>query len=203
MFAENDEKRIREFVKTYPFAQLSSFDGHNPVVSHLPLLWDESGESYGHLTGHFARANSQWEHACGTRVLAVFSGPHAYISSSWYETPQSVPTWNYTAVHMTGQLRIVEDPQELLEIVRDLVEFMEQDQQGRWSMDQPSEDFVDQLLKMVVGFTIEVDHIEAKFKLSQNHSEQRRQRVITHLEKRPDDDSQHIAELMKLQLRNQ
>ncbi|WP_197442171.1 FMN-binding negative transcriptional regulator [Thalassoglobus polymorphus] len=199
-FAETDEKRIREFVRSHPFAQLTSFDGQEPVVSHLPLLLDQNAGDNGQLLGHLAKANSQWKHADGTTVLAVFSGPHAYVSSSWYETLKSVPTWNYTAVHVYGRLHVVDDAQRLEEIVEELVGLMEADQKKAWSMKDAGDDFISQLLRMVIGFTIDIERIEAKFKLSQNHSKERRQLVINALEERTDDDSQQIAALMRSQL---
>ncbi len=199
-FAETDEQRIREFVRSHPFAQLTSFDGHEPVVSHLPLLLNQTAGDEGQLLGHFAKANSQWKHADGTTVLAVFSGPHAYISSSWYETLKSVPTWNYTAVHIYGRLNVVNEAQQLEEIVKELVDFMEEDQKTAWSMKDAGDDFIGQLLRLVIGFTIDIERIEAKFKLSQNHSKERQQLVINALKERTDDDSQQIAALMRAQL---
>ncbi|MBT5017426.1 MAG: FMN-binding negative transcriptional regulator [Planctomicrobium sp.] len=196
-FQIDDPRVIRNFIADHPFAQLTSFDGQRPVVSHLPLLWKSSSTPHGQLIGHLAKANAQWKHAGGTEVLAVFTGPHAYISSSWYETPQTVPTWNYTAVHVHGQLELIEDKAELFEAVDELVTAMEGDQPNPWSMEKADSEFIEMLLDMIVGFRVNIESLECKFKLSQNHTEERRTPVIEALSKQLDDNSQQIASLMR------
>lgn len=196
-FQVDDIGVIREFIADHPFAQLTSFDGQRPVVSHLPLLWKSSSTSHGQLVGHLAKANSQWKHAGGTEVLAVFAGPHAYISSSWYETPQSVPTWNYTAVHVHGQLELIKDQGELFEVVEELVTAMEANQPNPWSIEKADSEFIEKLLGMIVGFKVNIESLECKFKLSQNHTEERQNLVVDALSKQPDDNSQQIANLMR------
>jgi transcriptional regulator len=141
-----------------------------------------------------ARANSQWQEASG-EVLAVFSGPHAYISPAWYEAEGVVPTWNYVAVHAYGVLELVEAHADLLEILRKSVTFFESARTPPWTFDE-GDDSLSKLLPAIVGFQITITRIEGKWKLGQNRPEEQRQRVIRVLERRTDEDSQEIAKLM-------
>src|SRR5204862_6723933 len=131
----------------------------------------------GRLVGHMARANPQWREAAGQTALAVFSGPHAYVSPSWYEAGQVVPTWNYAAVHAYGCVRVIEDEGALLDIVRRSVEVYERNMPRPWSF-AGSETYVERRLAHIVGFRIEVESIEGKWKLNQNHPAERRKKVI-------------------------
>jgi transcriptional regulator len=97
-FAETDTTRLHEFIRRHSFSILTSFGEGGAIASHLPLLLDADAGSPGQLLGHMARANPQWRRVDG-EVLAIFAGPHAYVSPSWYEEPNTVPTWNYVAVH--------------------------------------------------------------------------------------------------------
>jgi transcriptional regulator len=142
-----------------------------------------------------ARANPQWRDVEG-EALAVFSGPHAYVSPTWYETPGTVPTWNYTAVHAYGPLRLVEDCDGLHDILTRTTSFYEQAMPNPWSYDVADPD-IDRMLRAIVGFRIEITRLEGKAKLNQNHPEERRRKVIRALEARPDDDSRAVAGLMR------
>lgn len=194
-FVETDLAKLHDAIERYSFATLISSTATEIEVSHLPLLLDRQGEGFGTLIGHMARANPQWRDAAGQQVLAVFSGPHAYISPTWYTAPSTVPTWNYVAVHATGRLQLVEDQGELLQIVRDFVTHYERDMPQPWSIDAPA-DFLDSLVRQIVGFRIEITRLEGKWKLNQNHPADRRQRVIAALEAQGDDNSLAIAALM-------
>src|SRR5688572_23601686 len=105
-FAETDRNKLFEFIEQYSFATLVSTSGAEPIASRLPFLFDRQAGPHGRLLGHMARANPQWKTADGTRVLVMFDGPHAYISPTWYESRQVVPTWNYVAVHAYGTLHV-------------------------------------------------------------------------------------------------
>src|SRR5262249_58448970 len=113
-FAETDVGKLHAFVRRQSFATLVSASSGGLVASHLPLLLDTQAGRLGHLLGHMARANPQWRQIDGD-VLAVFHGPHTYISPSWYAEPGLVPTWNYVAVHAYGTLQLVEKPEDLLD----------------------------------------------------------------------------------------
>jgi len=120
------------------------------------------------LRGHFARANPHWQSIEGAKqVLAVFTGPHAYVSPTWYVTHPSVPTWNYTAVHATGKARLT-DEAELHEIVSELAATYEAGNDPPWRLSEQPAPYVSSMLGAIVGFEVEVTELEGKFKLSQN-----------------------------------
>lgn len=143
-----------------------------------------------------ARANPQWQHAQCHSVLAIFSGPHAYISPTWYEAENVVPTWNYVAVHAYGIMQAIEKPAALLKIVSDFVTVYEASMPQPWRLGGQS-DFLDRLVRQIVGFRIEITSIEGKWKLNQNQPAERREKVIQALQKRLDDDSLEIAAMMR------
>src|SRR5205823_11382641 len=164
------------------------------VASHLPILLNGDAGPYGHLLGHMARANPQWKSVLG-EALVIFSGPHAYVSPAWYEQGGTVPTWNYVAVHAYGTFHVVEDRAQLLDILRRTVTAYESPRPEPWTFDE-SEPHVETMLRAIVGFRIEITRLEGKWKLSQNHSEERRRRVVRALGSQPDYDSQAVAALM-------
>jgi transcriptional regulator len=197
-FAEPDTSKLHEFILRYSFATLTSQGGAGLTASHLPLLLDANPGPHGHLLGHMARANPQWRDVRG-ETMAIFSGPHAYVSPSWYEEGGTVPTWNYVAVHVYGVFHIVEERDSLLDILRRSVLTYESPRPEPWVFDA-SASHVETMVKAIVGFRIEITRLEGKWKLSQNHSEERRRKVMRALEARPDEDSQAIARLMSERL---
>lgn len=199
-FVENDLSILHSCIEENSFATLVTTGLSGPVVSHLPLLLDRAAGPNGTVIGHKAKANSQWKDLSGKDALAIFHGPHAYISPTWLQERNVVPTWNYVAVHVTGKVQLVEESSALLDIVRRYVEFYESPMPEPWLVDSPESDFTESLLKAIVGFTIEITSIEGKWKLSQNHSEERRQRVIQGLRTRSDENSAQIADLMRATL---
>jgi transcriptional regulator len=198
-FAETDLGKLHDFLRRESFALLTSRGPGDLIASHLPLLLDPGFGPQGCLFGHMARANPQWRQVDG-EVMAVFSGPHAYISPSWYEEGGTVPTWNYVAVHAYGTFHLVEDRDELLAILQRSVDAYEGPRPAPWPFDEAAP-HVANMLKAIVGFRIEITRLEGKWKLSQNHSEERRRRVVQALTSRPDDDSKAIAALIEEALR--
>lgn len=194
-FSEHDPAKLHDFIQSHGFATLVTHGDGGMVASHLPLLLDADAGSAGHLLGHMARANPQWRSVVG-EALAVFHGPHVYISPAWYESRGTVPTWNYAVVHAYGDVHLVEDEHGLLDILRRSVTAYEGARPEPWSFDE-SAPHVEGLLKAIVGFRIEITRLEGKWKLSQNHPEERRRRVVRSLEAQADDDSQAIAEMMQ------
>lgn len=201
-FAVDDPEKLHTFIETHSFATLVSPDAENSTASHLPLLLDRGVAANGRLVGHMARANRQWEQASDRPVLAIFHGPHAYVSPAWYAETNVVPTWNYAAVHVQGTMRLEQDRGRLLDIVRQYVDVYEAGLPEPWSLDKADPEFIDGLLDAIVGFTIEIERIEGKWKLSQNHTRERREKVIHQLDGQKSDNSRQIAGLMAETLEN-
>jgi transcriptional regulator len=195
-FVESDQTKLHDFIEQRGFATLVSQADTELLASHLPLLSNRDAGPHGALIGHMARANPQWRQADGQNVLAIFHGPHAYISPTWYQAVNVVPTWNYVAVHAYGSLRVETDRCRLLQIVQQYVDFYEADLPQSWSVDDTEPDFVTGLLDAIVGFRIVIDRIEGKWKLNQNHDETRRTNVIRALREVGGEDEQKTASLM-------
>jgi transcriptional regulator len=175
-FNQVDDRAILiEAMQRYSFAILFGPDEAGaPVATHLPLVISDTGE-YGVIEGHFARANPHWRSLAGRQTLVVFSGPHSYVSPSLYTNPQSVPTWNYIAVHAYGVMELVEGEAEKDALLKGLIAIHEPGYAAQWN--SLPEIYRSGMLKNIVGFRIPVARIEGKFKLSQNRSEQERRRV--------------------------
>lgn len=198
-FQETDPEKLFDLIQQYSFGLLvSEFDGE-PFASHLPILLDRSFAPQGCLIGHMARANPQWKQADGQTVLAVFSGPHAYISPEWYESDNVVPTWNYAAVHVYGTFQLINDRDKLLQIVADYVDFYEATMPQPWKFDRAGE-YSQKLAQAIVGFRIEVSRIEGKWKFNQNQPLERQQKVIQRLSASLDQTDQAVAALMQSRL---
>jgi transcriptional regulator len=195
-FAETDLTTLHDFIEQYSFGLFVSQVDRLPFASHLPFLLERTAGPNGTLIGHMARANPQWRDAGGQTGLAIFSGPHAYISPTWYEAEQVVPTWNYTAVHAYGRFEIVENDEALLEIVQRTVRVYEQTIPRPWSIGDLGT-FVERMLGQIVGFRITIEKIEGNWKLNQNHSVERCKKVIRALVERGDENSKTIAALMR------
>ena len=189
-------QKLHDFIEKYSFATLISHNESESVASHLPILLDRDVPPHGRLVGHMARANRQWKHANGNQVLVIFRGPHSYISPTWYNATNVVPTWNYVTVHAHGVFRLEEDRDQLREIVRRYVEFYEATMDEPWTMDQAESGFIERLLGAIVGFTIDIDRFDDKWKLSQNHDQQRRERVIQALRQTGRQDAVEVARFM-------
>ena len=193
-FAEHDMERLHALIKADNFGTLISNGSGGIEVSHLPFLLD-AGRNV--LRAHMARGNSQWQSlASGADVVAIFHGPHHYISPSWYANHPSVPTWNYAVVHVTGRPRLLEDRGQLESMVRDLVENHEALSPAPWRMDLPP-DYQDKMICGIVGFEIDITRMEGKFKLSQNRAAADRPLVADALEKLDSDDARGVAALMR------
>ena len=168
------------------------------IASQIPFLVERrDGRLY--LEGHLARANPQAADLDDNReALAIFEGPHAYISPSWYEAGPAVPTWNYAAVHAYGAARRVADPDWLRGLLRRLTERHEaREPAPPWRMEDLPEPYLRSMLNGIVGVEIRVTRLEGKFKLSQNRPAADRPRIIAALERRDDPDSRAVARLMR------
>jgi transcriptional regulator len=198
-FKMSDVDELHGFMRMHSFAVLVTHGEGGMTASHLPLLLDADAGPHGTLLGHMARSNPQWRDVAG-EALAVFTGPHVYISPTWYESPGTVPTWNYVAVHAYGPFKPVEDREGLHDILTRMVSVYERGMSEPWSYDVADPD-IDNMLKAIVGFRLEISRLEGKAKLNQNHTEERRRKVIRALEAQADEDSQTIAMLMTVTLK--
>jgi transcriptional regulator len=199
MFAENDRTKLFDFIEANSFGILVSEVAGQPFATHMPFLVDRDAGPHGTLIGHVARANPHWKDAAGQTGLAIFSGPHVYVSPTWYESEHVVPTWNYTAVHVYGTMRMVEDEAGLADIVGRMVAFYERSMPTPWTFDDKTT-FMSRMLGQIVGVRIEIERIEGKFKLNQNRTVEQRERVAAQLERRDDENSAAIAALMRAML---
>ncbi|MDM5328951.1 FMN-binding negative transcriptional regulator [Neobacillus sp. CF12] len=197
-FNIDNEEVIYEFIEKHSFATLFSQHNGEPYATHLPLLLNREE---GFLYGHFARQNPQWKDIVGQNVLVIFQGPHCYISPSWYETNQAVPTWNYVAIHVYGKLEIVEEEKDVFDSLVDMVNKYEKPDSS-YHLENVDESFIKGMSKGIVGFKIQFNKIEGKAKLSQNHPTERQELIIKQLENSKDQNNIHIAQLMKAQLKN-
>ena len=189
----NDRHRIVQFIKSHGFASVVSAGQSGIVANHLPVLWDEKeGSEWGMLRSHMARANPQWRHFdSGNEILCIFHGPHAYISPSWYVMQHTVPTWNYAAVHVYG-VPALADETALRQIVYDTTAKYESGRPDPWTIPL-SEEETQKMLKAIVGFTIDIKRVEAKFKLGQNRSAEDQAGMLSALQKSADSGSVELA----------
>jgi len=187
-FAMTDATEVRTLIAANPLAVLvTGADGLE--ATHLPMLLDAARGTHGVLQGHLARANSHWKRmAPGVDALAIFTGPDAYITPNWYptkaETGKVVPTWNYSAVHVTGRLSIHDDIGWLADFLRKLTDTHEAELDAPWSVDDAPDGYVAAMARGVVGLELEITRIEGKAKLSQNRPEPDREGVVRGLESR-------------------
>lgn len=196
-FEITDREEMNAIINSNGFATLFSTHQGSPYATHLPLLLNEDGTE---LIGHFAKGNKQWTDIIGQEVLVVFQGPHCYISPSWYETQDTVPTWNYVTVHVTGNIELMQDGDaRLMESMENLTCKYEEPTSG-YSLKEVDNGYIQSLSKGVVGFTLRISRIEGKAKLSQNHSRERIERVIKQLEKTGKHNEMAISKKMYIAL---
>ncbi|MGM9928867.1 MAG: FMN-binding negative transcriptional regulator [Bacillus sp. (in: firmicutes)] len=195
-FELKDQDMIYDFMERYSFATFISQHNGESYATHLPLILNKDE---GALYGHFARPNGQWKDAENQQVLVIFQGPHCYISPSWYETTQAVPTWNYVAIHVYGKMEILKDDKVIFHSFNDSVNKYESpDSPYHFNEVEPS--LIEGMSKGLVAFKINITNIEAQAKLSQNHPVERQKLIIEHLEKTSNQDHRQIASLMRKNL---
>lgn len=194
-FQVTDLSKIIALIKENSFGTLFSQADGEPFATHVPFLIEQNERGEYFLLGHMAKTNPHWQYING-QVLAVFLGPHAYISPTWYQEENTVPTWNYAAVHVYGEFLPVHDKAELVRIMDATIHQYESSFAAPWTTDLPN-NFNQQLMSMVVGFKIKITRFEGKWKLNQNHSIERRQRVIEGLRRTKEPNAGKIADLME------
>ena len=193
-FAVAEQSALLALMQRYGFATLITAANAGPVVTHLPLLVRSDRPGQIRLIGHVARANPHWKLFDGNRSsLAIFHGPHGYVSPSLYETP-NVPTWNYAVVHAHGAPRIVE---QAADVLRELVSLYEGGRERPWTVERLPEGRFDQLQKAIVAFEMPISRLEGKFKLSQNRSAADARNVADAFARSADSGERELAELMR------
>lgn len=177
------EADLIEFIQQNAFATLVSRVTNRPWATHLPLILDKDQDDHPILLGHLAKANPQWKEIENEEVLAIFQGPHAYISSSWYNH-ENVPTWNYQAIHVYGTCRIIEG-EHLMHHLKTIVDKYEDGRPNRVSVEKMSDSYVQGQVKALVGIEIKVSEVQASAKLSQNRDQVNFKNIILKLQESP------------------
>ena len=201
-FAEGRADVLHTLMRAHSFATLVVAGQGELTANHLPLLVDPTQGPNGTLRGHVARANPVWRQLDGTVAsLAIFQGPHAYITPNWYPSKQAdgkvVPTWNYAVVHAHGRARAIEDQAWLLDLVTRLTAEHEAGQPSPWHVTDAPAAYVAQMLRAIVGVEMVIERMEGKWKVSQNRALADRQGVVAGLESQPTDQTLAMAQLVK------
>lgn len=191
-FEESDKETLIDFIRKQPFATLVTPSTDLGLeASHIPL-YPTMADGKDYLVGHLARMNPQWKEL-GGRGLAIFQGPHAYVSHKWYGAPNTVPTWNYVAVHVTGRITLT-GPEELVGILDMMLAAHEGD--AALARNNMQGEVFRALLGHIVGIRMEVERIEGKWKLSQNKSAADQARIAEGLAHSEDWNARQVAALM-------
>jgi transcriptional regulator len=191
-YREENRQEILAFLKQNNFAALVTFDGERPIATHTPVELIEAEHGWT-IYGHFSRANPQKKTFGGQEALLIFQGPHTYISARWY-TEVDVPTWDYMIVHIYGKIREIQGD-ELYSVLSRLVQNHEPNTSYR--LEGLPQDMVQKEMKGVFGFVMEVNRIDAGYKLSQGKTEEERRKITSELEERGDENSKEIAEAIR------
>jgi transcriptional regulator len=196
---EGNEADGREIMKAHSWALLTTADEAGaPLCTHLALQWEDDGSPHGTLVGHMARANDHWKlFARPAQSLALFWGPHAYVSPTWYTPGAKVPTWNYVTVHAYGRPEIVEPTPAVLMVLTKLAAHYEGTGAEAWGLGRLPPGNAAGQTHHIVAFRMKLERIETKLKLSQNRELEDRQRVIAMLEASDSEESQATAKWMK------
>ncbi len=192
-FEQHDPAALASLMRDHPLATLVTWQDGAPTADHVPLEFDASTQT---LRGHVARANPLWKMA-GQPVLAVFCGPQAYVSPSWYpskaETHKVVPTWNYVVVHAQGELRVVDQAPWVHDLVSRLTGHHEAPQTAPWAVSDAPDDFVQTMLRAIVGIEIPVNKLIGKWKMSQNRHDADRSGVARGLAASGHEQAAHLV----------
>ena len=191
-----DESEIVDFIQKNAFATLISQVDGKPWATHLPFVLGKNKSGEAVLSGHVAKANQQWKSISDNEdVLVIFQGPHAYISSSWYNH-ENVPTWNYLAVHVSGKIRLIEG-EELMDHLKSLTDTYEEGRPNRVRVETMTESYVAGQLRALVGFEIKIEEVKASAKLSQNRDDVNYHHIVEKLEESEFPLDKEVASEMK------
>jgi len=193
-FKQTDRAAMLAFMQRHPFATLvTARPGEAPVATHLPFTVEERGDALW-LVAHMARANPQWQHFAGGDVLVIFQEPHAYISPRWYDKEQSVPTWNYAAVHAYGRPVLIESEAAVFAVLEKLIRASEAAYLEQWN--RLPESYKTGMAKGLVAFELEATRLQGKEKMSQNRTEKEIGQIIAGLEQSAHPGDREMAALM-------
>jgi transcriptional regulator len=199
-FKEDDLDTIRATIRAARLANLVTATAEGPVATPLPLFLDEREGERGVLYGHVAKANPQWRLVPTGEALAIFMGPEAYVTPSWYATKQEtgkvVPTWNYVAVHAYGPVEFFQEADRLLGVVTRLTNMQEASRAKPWAVCDAPADFIAAQLRGIVGVRIPVTRFEGKRKMSQNRPEADRIGVAAGLAESDEPRDREVASLI-------
>lgn len=197
-FTEANEEVVFDFMQKNSFVNIVGYDGGYPVATHVPVSIKKEGDKII-LTGHVMKHTSHYRaFAQDENVLVIFNGPHCYVSASWYQKKNVASTWNYIDVQARGKIKFY-DTERTKEIIRDLTIHYESEESDAAFNKLPTE-YVDSLVKAIIGFTIEISNVENVFKLSQNHNLHTRQSIIEKLSASNDAGANAIALEMEKRL---
>ncbi|MFT3824632.1 MAG: FMN-binding negative transcriptional regulator [Chitinophagaceae bacterium] len=196
-FTEKDRAAMIAFMHQHPFALFTGSDVHHqPVATQIPFLIREEGERI-FLKGHIMRQTDHHKaFMANPHALVVFTGPHTYVSASWYSNPQQGSTWNYMSVHVKGTVRFLEHA-ELLEVLEQTTSLFENNSESPSLMEKLPQEYIDRLTKAIVAIEIEVLQMDGVFKLSQNRDKESYLNIIKKL-KEGDTDAKKIAAEMEV-----
>ena len=200
-FREERVDVLHEVMQSIGLVSLISMGREGLDASHVPVVVNMEEGDKGTIHGHLFRGNDQWKKAdVHIPVLVIFSGPETYVSPSWYEskkkTPNVVPTWNYVAIHAYGKINFYDDRDRLLSMIAKLTDRHEQGRSTPWSVTDAKEEYIEKLLKGVIGFEIPIERLDGKFKLSQNKNEADRLGVVQGLQADGVSSALDVAEMM-------
>ncbi|MBP6181919.1 FMN-binding negative transcriptional regulator [Flavobacterium sp.] len=194
-YKNENQEEIKKFIQENSFGILINQTNGKLCATHIPLELDTNKDGNQILFGHISKENSQWKgFTDNDQILAIFSGPHSYISSSWYDH-ENVPTWNYIAVHVYGKIKIIEGD-AVIESLKKLVDKYEQNSKNPVRVEDLSKKTIMQT-RGIVAFEIEITEIQATRKLSQNRDKKNYQNIISELEKTENIQAIAVANEMK------
>jgi transcriptional regulator len=194
-YKNTDRKELSAFIRKNPFGILIIYDGEKPVATHIPMMLEEENNKFA-LIGHISKENEQGKLFYeAPQAMAIFHGPHSYISSSWYNH-DNVSTWNYIAVHVYGKISVMTEL-ELYEHLIQLTNTMEAHSEKPKYFENISPKVIRENVTGVTGFMMTVETMQSSFKLSQNRDNVNHKNIISELEKRGDAPSKAIAEEMR------
>lgn len=199
-FKDADLASIHETMRSARLANLVTSTASGLICTPLPLFLDENEGDHGVLYGHLAKANPQWKEVPTGEALAIFNGPDAYVTPSWYASKKEhgkvVPTWNYAAVHAYGEVEFFEDADRLYNVITRLTDLYERPRAESWAVTDAPADFIKAQLRGIVGLRMPIARIDAKRKMSQNRSEADRAGVVTGLSDSDREEDRRVAAMI-------